>query len=212
LSLLLPVALMFLNFSLTNKMSGVRHILTVYPFISLLASNVINAHAKNRKLYKIFIFILLAYYGLTAFLISPNFISYVNELGGGPNNAHKIMVGSNIDQGHDLKELKKFIDKNGIKNIKLSYFGNANPKDYNITFEYLPSPSFLYWVPDYTLLKIKEREEDCSPKKGMIAISVTNLKNVHLINKTCFKWLENYEPVKKIGYSIFIYNINSGKS
>lgn len=212
LSLLLPLAFMFLNFSLTNKMSGVRHILTIYPFISLLASNAINAYAKNRRLYKIFIFILLAYYGLTAFLISPDFISYINELGGGPNNAYKIMVGSNIDQGHDLKELKKFMDKNNIKNIKLSYFGNADPRNYNITFEYLPSPSFLYWVPDYTLLKIKEREEDCSAKTGLIAISITNLKNVHLINKTCFKWLENYEPVKKIGYTIFIYNINRGGS
>jgi len=207
LVLWLPILLLLVNFSFTNKMSGVRHILIFYPFISVLISNVINAKLKRRGLFFIFVGVLLFYYSLSAFFVSPHYIAYVNEFGGGPENAYNIMVGSNIDQGQDLKGLKKYIEDHNIEKIKLSYFGNTNPADYGISYEYLPSPSFLYWVPDYTLLRIEERGEDCSERKGIIAISVTNLKSVHMINKHCYDWLSKYEPVEMIGRSILIYDI-----
>lgn len=206
-TLWLPIVLLFINFSITNKFSGVRHILVVYLFLFILTSNVVNLKDNKVKTYNIITLILLFYYALSTILIAPYYLSYINELGLGPNNAHKITVGSNIDSGQDLYGLAKYMEKNNIQKIKLSYFGSVDPKDYNISYEYLPSPYWFPWVPDYTILLLHERKEDCSEKKGIIAISVTNLKNVQLVNKTCFDWLNKYEPIRKIGYSIFVYNI-----
>lgn len=206
-----PIIVMFINFSVTNKMSGVKHLLPVYPFIFVLASNAINAKFKRQKFYSFIVLFLLAYYAISAILIAPHYLSYINELGLGPNNAHKIVVGSNIDLGQDLKGLKDYMEKNKLQKIKLSYFGSADPNDYGISYEYLPSPYFQQWVPDYTFLQLNERKENCSETKGIIAISVTNLKNVHLLNKTCFNWLDKYDPIDKIGYSIFIYNLTNAK-
>ncbi len=207
LSLWLPILLVFANFSLTNKISGVRHILLVYPFMFILVSNLVNVKLNKQKKYIFIISVLLFYYALSAILIAPHYMAYISEIFLGPNNAHKIIVGSSIDHGQDLYRLKKYMDKNNIKKIKLSYFGQADPKDYNISYEYLPSPNFFVWVPDYKIPPLNERKEDCSEKKELIAISITNLKNVYLTNKTCFDWLKKSEPIDKAGYSIFIYDI-----
>ena len=49
------------------------------------------------------------------------------------------------------------------------------------------------------------------PTTGLIAISATNLVGVYLDGygqgKDLFKWLRAYEPVVRIGHSIFVYDI-----
>jgi hypothetical protein len=42
----------------------------------------------------------------------------------------------------------------------------------------------------------------------MLAISATNLQNVYFSDKQFYDWLKKYEPVDKIGYSIFIYDLD----
>lgn len=198
---------------LNNRTSGLRHLLGIYPFICVFLGRITTIKVKYEKMFSIFISVLLLHYVLSAVLVAPHYLAYYNELVGGPANGYKYIVGSNVDLGQDLIELKNYIDKNNIHKIKLSYFGSVDPKEYNITYEYLTSPYFQYWVPDYEpYVTIKERHEECSKKKGYIAISVNNLQNVHLINKTCFNWLKNYKPIAKIGYSIFVYNITDDKN
>ena len=206
MSLVLPVILILLVFSGTNKMSGVRHILGIYPFIFVLAGSIINIKIKRKKYFNVFIAILLFFYALGTLSVAPHYLSYINMISSGPDNGWKITVGSNIDWGQDLKGLKDYMGKNNIGKIKLSYFGSVDPKHYNISYEYMPSPYFQPWDPNYSVVQ-QSRYEDCSERKGLIAISVTNLQNVYLVNKTCYAWLKNYEPKAKIGYSIFIYDI-----
>lgn len=211
--LLLPILLIFILFMMNNRTSGVRHLLAVYPFAFVFASRILTINVKYKKIFSVFIGISLVYYILSTLLVAPHFLAYYNELAGGPANGYKYIAGSNVDLGQDLIELKSYMDKNKIAKIKLSYFGSVDPKEYNITYEYLASPYFQYWVPDYKpYVTVKERSEDCSKKNGYIAISVNNLQNVHMINKTCFNWLKNYEPIAKIGYSIFIYDITDNKN
>jgi hypothetical protein len=47
------------------------------------------------------------------------------------------------------------------------------------------------------------------PTSGMLAISATNLQNVYFSDKQFYDWLKKYEPVDKIGYSIFIYDLDN---
>jgi hypothetical protein len=55
------------------------------------------------------------------------------------------------------------------------------------------------------------RREFTIPDSGIVAISATNLQNVFFGNKTYYNWLKKYNPIDKIGYSIFIYDLDQPK-
>ena len=46
------------------------------------------------------------------------------------------------------------------------------------------------------------------PRSGIVAISATNLQNVYFSDKTFYDWLKEYTPIDKIGYSLFIYDLD----
>mgnify|MGYP001574125648 CR=1 FL=1 len=201
---IMPMMLVFVLFMLNNMTVGLRHILPIYPFMFLFISKI--ARLKN-VLTNIAILILMMHYVVSSLLIFPHYFAYFNEFAGGPANGYKHLVGANIDNGQDLPGLKKFMEDHNLQKINLSYLGSIDPKEY-VNYDYLPSPYFQHWVPDYKpYVTVTKRNEDCSEKKGWVAISITNLQNVYMVNETCFNWLKKYEPVTKIGYSIFVYYI-----
>ena len=86
---------------------------------------------------------------------------------------------SNIDWGQALGELKRYMDREQIPALYLSYFGSARPSDdYGIRYQYLPS--FSGEESDYLL-----------PPSGkqIVAISVTNLQGVYLGDSDLYAWL-----------------------
>src|SRR5204863_295141 len=54
------------------------------------------------------------------------------------------LVDSNLDWGQDLKPLKRWMDRQGVAEVNLAYFGTADPAYYGIRCTYLNgSPSFV---------------------------------------------------------------------
>jgi hypothetical protein len=106
---------------------------------------------------------------------------------GGPRNGYKYLADSNLDWGQDLKGLSIYLRGNNISEVKLQLLGTAPPEYYGIKYTNLT----------------------CEPTTGILAISATNLQSVHdwKGNHTCYNWIKNYEPIKIIGYSIFVYDI-----
>jgi hypothetical protein len=95
----------------------------------------------------------------------------------------------------------------GIERVHLSYFGAADPHYYGISYDWMPS----YYLPsDYMSEEVKTRRFKI-PKSGVVAISATNLQNVYFSDKNFYDWLHKYEPVDKIGYSIFIYDLDQSR-
>ncbi len=207
LFIIAPIILSFALYIFNNMTSGLRHILPIYPFLFVLISR-INAIKFQKFFFKILAAAMVLHYLASSILAYPDYVPYFNEAVGGPSNGYRYLVGSNNDLGQNLPQLKEFMAKNGIQKINLSYFGSVDPKEYGISYDYMPSPYFQHWVSDYQpFVEVEKRNEDCSERKGWVAISVTNLQNVHLINKTCFDWLKEYRPAEKLGYSIFVYKI-----
>ena len=214
---LLPI-LVFLgiHFTRSNYNNGLRYILPIVPFIFVFSSSILNMRLKKKRsdiLFKTLISMLLIWYMLSAVFIMPNYMAYFNEFIGGPENGHNYLLGANLDQGQDLKKLNNYLKENNIGTIKLSYHGMFDPSYFNISYEPLPMEYYLPWAPEYRHPSYRPYEhpedykEDCLKKQGIIAISVTNLHNVFLFNKSCFNWLGDYEPIKKIGYTIHVYDI-----
>jgi len=211
LFILIPIIFFLGVFLINNFNLGLRHILPIFPFVFLLSSRIVNINLKNNMhnfIFKTSIVFLLLWYILITILIMPNYAAYFNELVGGPKNGHYYLLSSNLDMGQDLKKLSDYIKAKNLGTIKLSYHGSFDPSYYNISYEPLPMEFYIPWVSGFDPDKPKQNyKENCSKKQGIMAISVSNLHNYHLLNKSCFKWLNDYSPIKKIGYTIFIYNV-----
>lgn len=196
LFLFVPIISLFAIFMSSGIATGVRYLLPAYPFIFVIIGGLTNYGKKVRNL----LYIMAVWYVIASLLIAPHYLAYFNELIGGSGNGYKYLVDSNLDWGQELKGLKKYIDARGIKRISLSYFGIDSPTRYGIEYDWLPS-HYLYNPTPEKLLDAKRNQ--------FVAISATNLQGVYLEpNKDMYKWLMQYEPVAKIGYSIFVYDLN----
>jgi len=194
----MPVIAYFAFFSIMPKCSGLRYILPVYPFIFVL----IGSLALLGKRICTLTCILGVWHLVATISIAPHYLAYFNEIGGGPGNGYRYLVDSNLDWGQDLKELKKYMGRHKIERVSLSYFGSDSPDRYGIAYD---------WLPSYVL---RNHEPDKEPQLNLnqpLAISVTNLHGTPLDNKEQFKWLLQHEPVAKLGYSIFVYDLSKVK-
>jgi hypothetical protein len=134
-------------------------------------------------------------------LIHPYYLSYFNLAAGGPANGAQVLIDSNIDWGQDLKRLETWMGDNDVDSVKLAWFGTADPAYYGIQYEPLPGlPRHfdLWWDVPFN---------SADPEPGIYAISVSNLWELPLSEKTVFSWFRQREPDDRIGYSIDIYRV-----
>jgi len=197
--LFIPVILIFLSASFSRKQLGLRYILPIYPFLFVLLGNIVNYQTKNKS-FKIFLILTSIWYLFSSLRIYPHHLAYFNELAGGPENGWKYLAESNIDWGQDLKGLKKYLEKEKVDGLILSYFGTADPLYYRIDYQDLGTS---------TLVPFKGRINPLEPRREILAISVNNLLCLYFYNRDLFIWLRKKSPLTKIGYSIFIYEITN---
>jgi hypothetical protein len=123
-------------------------------------------------------------------------------LAGGPDGGWRYLVDSNLDWGQDLGGLKLWMDENDVPEVWLSYFGEARPDYYGIAYTGLDS-----FPP--RLMDVQARPfAPQNPAPGIYAISATNLQGVHFANHEQFSWFRSREPIGKIGYSIFLFEVS----
>lgn len=130
----------------------------------------------------------------------PHYLAYFNEFAGGSKNGYKYLVDSNIDWGQDLKGLKKFIQKEKVSDVVLSYYGSGLEEFAGFKFQDLYS--FGLWGE-------KKHINSPKPEKEILAVSVTNLQGLYLgkIGHDIFYWLKERKPITAIGHTIFVYDI-----
>ena len=197
--------------SVTGNLNiGVRHVLPTFPFMYLIIAGQMKRWLQGapeiKNIYPltaviqfikfylknagktVFIIVLFFWYIVSFIGIYPHYIAYFNEFAGGPANGYKYVVDSNLDWGQDLRRLAKFVKEKNIEHIKVDYFGGGDVK---------------YYLGD----KAEIWHADNGETTGWLAISATFLQTSRAYPWASYEWLEAYEPVAKIGYSIFIYNI-----
>lgn len=130
-SLLLP-PLLFLVFFIFVKSSnyGIRYVLVCFPFLFIL-SGTIAQNLRNLRI-RVALVLLLVWHVAGSIYISPHYLTYFNELAGGPRGGIGILADSNLDWGQQLIELKRYMDGKGIREIAISYTGPIDPKVYGI--------------------------------------------------------------------------------
>ncbi len=182
-----------------NLNIGLRHVLPTFPFIYLLTAGQITKWVQTTKILKLPVVALLTVWLIVETIsIYPHYLAYFNQLAGGPANGYIYVADSNLDWGQDLKRLAKYVEENKIEKIKLDYFGGSQPEYYlGNRYEKLDA-------------------NNASQRRGWLAVSATLLQGGRAFSPNkgvkqdtvYYTWLDQYEPVAKIGYSIFIYKLD----
>jgi 4-amino-4-deoxy-L-arabinose transferase-like glycosyltransferase len=115
---------------------GHRHLLPIYPLVYVFAGAAV-AWATTRVGAWFLGAALVWLLGANVW-IYPHYLSYFNELVGGPARGHLYLVDSNLDWGQDLLRLAKYAGAHPAERIKLAYFGSVPPTRY-LRCEALPS-------------------------------------------------------------------------
>jgi hypothetical protein len=191
--LVLPAAVVLLVTSTLADNLGVRYLLPVYPLLFIWVSRLAQDLLRHR-VGKVAGAVLAAWYLASAAFIYPDHLAYFNELVGGPRNGHRYLDDSNIDWGQDLKRLKAYMDRNGIEEVRLLYFGNASPVYYGIRWR-----------------DVQDAEWAGEPPPGIYAVSTHLLiRGEHHARTKGLRtdWLSRYRPIGRVGYSIYLFRFD----
>jgi hypothetical protein len=181
-----------------------RYILPALPFViafsSSMAVSLVPPRARLRRAWQTGLAVAVVWAALTAALIYPHHLSFVNELGGSPENAY--FVFSDADWGQDLIGLREYMAAEGLNSVHLSYFGSADPSAYGLSFQPLPAFRRALTGPDFF------GYNPYTPPPGLYAISTTSLQLGLLYQKRdLYAVFRDREPDARIGYSIHVYEV-----
>jgi 4-amino-4-deoxy-L-arabinose transferase-like glycosyltransferase len=193
----LPVAI-YVGVTLTRHLNiGHRHLLPIYPFLFAAAGSAAAAAVKAGHARRWAVLALSAWYAVSVLHVHPHYLGYFNELVGGPSQGWRYLVDSNVDWGQDLKALKRWTDEHGVTQLKLSYFGTADPVYYRIPCEMLPSK--MHPDPPRIVGEVRAGE--------LVAVSATNLQGVYFegAERRLMNRFRVLTPIDRVGYSIFIF-------
>jgi len=207
--IVLPPALIFgLVSSQTGFSHHMRYVLPAYPFLFIIAARTVTLG----RFWKWFSCACLIWQAAAMLWFAPHWMSYFNEFAGGPKNGHKWLVDSNVDWGQDILMLKWWQDKHPEATpLEAAIFTMFDPADLGLKYR-LPTP-FLKGHPE-----VVSKDGLRGPQPGWCAVSVCMLKGQHFSVPDAdgnWSWstehftyfLDNFEPVDMIGYSIYIYHI-----
>lgn len=146
---LVPVAVLFLASIGTTYNIGIRHLLPIYPFLTLFGAALFarvwaRRRESGRARAAAALWLLLPILSAVELArIHPHELSYFNPLVGGPSGGARILTDSNIDWGLDLRRLAAELERRGVQrdDVTVSYFGGDNV-------------SYRLGVPDFSALPV----------------------------------------------------------
>jgi hypothetical protein len=163
---------------------GIRHVLALYPFMSLMAARGALSLWRDMSRPRVTRAITAAAVGSSIYITlrtHPDFLAYFNPLAGA--NPERVLVDSNLDWGQDLYRLAAVDARLHMDSLRVAYFGSADLA--------------AVGVPNARILGQHERVT------GWVAASQTLLAGVWV--DSSYAWLYKYEPVGRVGHSMVLY-------
>jgi len=184
LALILGLLLFFMV--LNEKNIGIRHLLPILPLLYVYLAPVWSWAVKHRP-WRWLVLALLAWDGVSSLAVYPDYLVYFNELAGGPEGGLKISVVGE-DWGQDVAGLGRWMKANGVEEVFYMPYGSADPRAYGVNYQRIP----------------------CGPSApGIYALHIVEkLRPLEDRPADCYQWLDRFQPIAKIGHTIWIYQIS----
>jgi hypothetical protein len=179
---------------------GLRHILPMYMFLTVLVAGVAWKLMQRNRRWIYAVIPLILFQAISGARTYPAYMAYANELWGGPTQTYKYLTDSNSDWGQQLKSVKHYVDQHGIKDCWFIYFaqGVVDFHDYGIPCKPLPTLDAAWVGANY----------DAPPAiDGTVLISAGDLSGFEFgppaLNP--YELFKQVKPTAVIDYSVFVY-------
>jgi hypothetical protein len=180
---------------------GVRHILPMYLFLSVLIGGAFWRLIQRNRSWAYVVVALLIFQAFSTSRAFPAYIAYANELWGGPAHVHELLSDSNSDWGQQLNDVRRYLDHHNIKDCWFIYFaeGVVDARYYGIPCRQLPTMDSL-WM---------EEPLDAPPAiDGTVLVSAGDLSGFEFgagpLNP--YEQFKSLPPTAVIDYGVFVYN------
>jgi 4-amino-4-deoxy-L-arabinose transferase-like glycosyltransferase len=200
LFLTIPPVFHFLIAMSSGMNIGVRHILPIYLFFAVLIGGAAAKLIQRNRVWAYVVVALLVFQAVDTMRVYPAYLAYANELWGGPSNVHNLLSDSNADWAQQLKDVKTYLDRNGIKDCWFVYFGEGviDSSYYGIPCKPLPTPDSL-WV---------DEPANAPPTiEGTVLVSAGDLSGFEFgpapLNP--YEQFKSLKPSAVIDYGVFVY-------
>jgi len=170
---------------------GLRHILPIYPFLFILAGAALFPQGGGRgpvRPTQAAAAVLAALLAVESAGIYPHYLAFFNAAAGGPVHGARYLVDSNLDWGQDLLHLKEWARTHGAAPLCLSYFGEADPAYYGISYRHITS--------------VRDEQE----AQRLDCVAAVSAQHLFTSADGRFRQLQGVEPAARIGYSIFVFD------
>lgn len=193
-TLLLPILVILVATGFDAFNLGLRRIIIIYPFLFIFISRILGPNEFkiksifNNKMFFPSLVLVVGLYVAGTIKISPDYLTYFNEIAGGPRKGIFFLDDSNIDWGQDMKRIGPYMEKHGIKKIKLFCNNRLDLKYYGINGEALTSENMVEGI-----------------KPGYYAISIHNFNRLMWLIPS---WRSINDPIDVIGNTIYIFKVS----
>jgi 4-amino-4-deoxy-L-arabinose transferase-like glycosyltransferase len=106
---------------------GIRHELALYPFAILLSAAGAWGLARISRAGAVVVASLLVLQCVSSLHSYPDYLTYSNEVFGGPSKTHLRLTDSNVDWGQQLKEVNAYLKNRGITDCWFAYTNISIP-------------------------------------------------------------------------------------
>jgi hypothetical protein len=196
---------------------GLRHLLPIYPFLSLAAGRLAAAPSapaagadaappppgrfRRAWIPGALAIVCAAWSAIEATRILPYDLAYFNLLAGGPDGGHRVLLDSNLDWGQSSRALRGYMTRERLPAIYCAYAGNSDPWYYGVVYQYLPGSGNLMNA------KTRPTRVPADVRREIVAVSPMVLHSVHFTEHDLYDWLLPRRPIARPGHTWFVYDI-----
>jgi hypothetical protein len=202
LYLALPAAI-YMAYSMAGGMNiGIRHMLPVYVFLSVLVAGAVWELSRSDRKWLYAALALFVFQAISVSRVYPAYVSYANEAVGGPLKVHQYMTDSSSDWAQQMKSVNRYLDARRIKSCWFAYFGEGvlDYSYYGIPCKALPTADSLW---------IGEAASAPPAIEGTLLISAGVLSGFEFGPGPQLNPYEQFralEPDDSIDYGVFVFN------
>ena len=181
----LACAVMIMIVTMPSRIdSGVRYVMPVYVFMSMLAALAVMTlwnWQQHRTIARAAAVVLLGWTAASSALAHPDYLAYFNEFGG--KDPSRLLVIGDLDWGQDMTRLATYLRERQINHISIVYDGFYDPASLN-----MPETLKMYCHDVPT---------------GWVAVSARRA----LRSPECVEWLPGQHRLATVGKTMWIYYV-----
>ncbi|MBI5506207.1 MAG: glycosyltransferase family 39 protein [Deltaproteobacteria bacterium] len=133
--LVVPAVAFFAGYSMTSDNLGVRYLVPCFPFFFIFASRIAGCVAWSGGWPRDGLALCLLWMLIEFVAIWPDHLCYFNQIAGVPPRGSEWLDDSNVDWGQGLLQLRDYLAEHPSRDLRLCYFGAADPGYYGIRAE-----------------------------------------------------------------------------